>query len=203
MKTRTTDLCHKRRLRGVWWGPQSELLGNPNPGHLLRKRAQRSLMSASRYGTCHRHGAVLGPRPPGSSGPLPFVATRQSRRALSLRGTAVTTVGDLHLFCLSFCPQGAQLLFSPILQSILKLRKELQLGQVRTCPCAPRAVRDIPGGPARSVTDVTRHRESPSVMGSESPTVPGVRSPGRESAHAQRALTAPCSPCGVHSGSAP
>lgn len=34
-----------------------------------------------------------------------------------------------------FCLQGVQLLFSQILQYIPKLRKELQLGQVRKHPC--------------------------------------------------------------------
>lgn len=89
----------------------------------------------------------------------------QSRLGAVAEIRSTTTAKDLHMFCLSFCLQGVQLLFSQILQYILKLRKELQLGQVRKHPCVISLLRDIPGCPVRSVTYVTRHKDSWSWIG--------------------------------------
>ena len=101
----------------------------------------------------------------GSSRPPPLVVTGQSRLGAVAEIRSTTTAKDLHMFCLSFCLQGVQLLFSQILQYILKLRKELQLGQVRKHPCVISLLRDIPGCPVRSVTYVTRHKDSWSWIG--------------------------------------
>lgn len=56
------------------------------------------------------------------------------------------------MLCLSFCLQGVQLLFSQILQYIPKLRKELQLGQVRLHSCVIASLRNSQMPPFRPRT---------------------------------------------------
>lgn len=63
---------------------------------------------------------------------VPPLGPRAGGLALMQRWT--TTTKTFTCFVFSFCLQGVQLLFSQILQYILKLRKELQLGQVRQHP---------------------------------------------------------------------
>lgn len=68
------------------------------------------------------------------------------------------------MFCLSFCLQGVQLLFSQILQYILRPRKELQLGQVRKTPLCDLSLQRHPGM-SREIRDLSHQSQRVRILG--------------------------------------
>lgn len=97
-----------------------------------------------------------------SSGAVPSLWCRRAK-LIRLR-RSITSTKDPHMFCLSFCLQGVQLLFSQILQYILRLRKELQLGQVRKTPPCDLSLGRLPGM-SREICDLSHERQRAQILG--------------------------------------